>query len=143
MKQSTLFLVPLLLFLFPSAPSAGTRGFKVIVNPESHVTSLTKKEVSRLFLKKVKTWDNDLQVIPVNLPVGSPARDRFAKEIHNKAPVAVKAYWQQRVFSGRDVPPVERKSDASVVAFVRANPGAIGYVSENTDVQGLTVLAIK
>jgi hypothetical protein len=46
---------------------------------------------------------------------------------------AVESYWQQAIFSGRSVPPLEKASDAEVLAFVRANPGAVGYVSGGAD----------
>ena len=45
---------------------------------------------------------------------------------------AVRAYWQQQIFSGRNVPPVERPSDAEVLTFVKEHPNAIGYVSAST-----------
>jgi len=138
-----ILLVPVLLLSFMSIPSAQTTGFKIIVNQGTDITSLTKKQVSRLFLKKVKTWDDDLKVAPVDLPSTADVRGIFSKEIHGKSVSAVKAYWQQRVFSGRDVPPPEKESDASVVAFVRNNPGAIGYVSEDADVRGVKVVAIN
>jgi ABC-type phosphate transport system substrate-binding protein len=137
-----LLLVPVLLLSFMSIPSAKTTGFKVIVNQDTDITSLTKKQVSRLFLKKVKTWDNNLKVAPVDLPSSADVRGIFSKKIHGKSVSAVKAYWQQRVFSGRDVPPPEKESDASIVAFVRNNPGAIGYVSENADVRGVKVISV-
>jgi ABC-type phosphate transport system substrate-binding protein len=143
MKRVIILLVPVLLLSFMSIPSAKTTGFKVIVNPDTDVTSLTKKQVSRLFLKKVKTWSNDLKVVPVDLPSTADVRGIFSKEIHGKSVSAVKAYWQQRVFSGRAVPPPEKESDASVIAFVRNNPGAIGYVSENANLRGVTVIAVK
>lgn len=143
MKRMILLLVPILLLSFMSIPSAKTTGFKVIVNPDTDVTSLTKKQVSRLFLKKVKTWDNDLNVVPVDLPSSADAREIFSKQVHGKSVNAVQAYWQQRVFSGRDVPPPEKESDASVVEFVRNNPGAIGYVSADADVRGVKVIAVN
>jgi ABC-type phosphate transport system substrate-binding protein len=138
-----LLLVPILLLSFAGMPSAKTTGFKVIVNSDSDVTSLSKKQVSRIFLKKVMTWENDLKVKPVDLSSKANARGNFSKMIHGKSVTAVKAYWQQRVFSGRDVPPPERESDASVLSFVRNNPGAIGYVSENADVRGVRVIVVK
>jgi ABC-type phosphate transport system substrate-binding protein len=143
MKRATLFLAPLLLLSFMGVQPAAARGFKVIVNRQCDVTSLSKKQVSRLFLKKVKSWDNDLRVLPVDLPLDSSARESFSKEVLGKAPVAVKAYWQQRVFSGRDVPPPEKDSDATVEAFVRTNPGAIGYVSADANVHGVKVVTIE
>ena len=50
-------------------------------------------------------------------------RQAFSRDVHQKSADAVAAYWQTAVFSGRDVPPAIAKSDAEVLAFVRANPG--------------------
>jgi ABC-type phosphate transport system substrate-binding protein len=143
MKRMIILLVPMLLLSFLGMPSAKTQGFKVIVNTNSDISSLSKREVSRLFLKKDKSWDNDLAVTPVDLPGAADARVAFSRAIHGKTVSAVRAYWQQKVFSGRDVPPLERDSDASVVAFVRNNPGAIGYVSDDADVHGVKVINIE
>jgi hypothetical protein len=44
----------------------------------------------------------------------------------------VKSFWQRQIFSGSGVPPQERASDEEVLDFVRANPGAVGYVSSDT-----------
>jgi len=41
----------------------------------------------------------------------------------------VKAYWREMIFSGRASPPLEAAWEAEALAFVRANAGAIGYVS--------------
>ena len=56
---------------------------------------------------------------------------------------AVKSYWNQQIFSGRDVPPVEKKSDAEVLTFVRSTPGAIGYVSDAAAVDGVRVVTVN
>ena len=41
----------------------------------------------------------------------------------------MKAYWREMIFSGRASPPLEAAWEAEALAFVRANAGAIGYVS--------------
>jgi hypothetical protein len=55
----------------------------------------------------------------------------------------VKAYWQQLIFSGRDVPPPELESDDAVVAYVLAHRGSIGYVSGMAELKNARVLAIE
>lgn len=107
--------------------------FIVVVNASNPVTALPKDQVSKLFLKKLVHWDNGQQVAPVDLPEGSPLRDAFCRAVHGKSVLAVKAYWQQQIFSGRDVPPPEKTSDADVLAYVRANRNAIGYVSTKAE----------
>jgi ABC-type phosphate transport system substrate-binding protein len=100
-----------------------------VVNGANPVTALPRDLASKMFLKKVQTWESGLAVAPVDREQGSPVRAAFSKAVHGKPVSAVVSYWQQQIFSGREVPPPERTSDAAVIAFVRANPGAIGYVS--------------
>jgi hypothetical protein len=45
---------------------------------------------------------------------------------------AVRAFWQQQIFSGRDVPPPELASDKEVMEFVKQHAGAVGYMSPTT-----------
>ncbi|MGH7717722.1 MAG: substrate-binding domain-containing protein [Gemmatimonadaceae bacterium] len=102
----------------------------VIVNNASISTeSLTRDEVSKMFLKKVPRWENGTTVAPVDLASGSPTRDVFSQAFFYKSTAAIKAYWQNQIFAGRQVPPPERDSEQQVVDFVRTTPGAIGYVS--------------
>jgi hypothetical protein len=82
-------------------------------------------------------------VLPVDLLQGSPVRASFSKEIHDRGVEAVKAYWQQVIFSGRGVPPPEEESGTAVVEYVRSHPGAIGYVSVRTPLgEGVKVLKV-
>ncbi len=118
-------------------------GFRVIVNPANPVTSLRETEVARLFLKKTAAWPTGAPVAAVDQERTSSVRRVFSLEVHAKDPDAIVAHWQTMVFSGRDTPPPVKASDASVVDFVRANPGAIGYVSEAADVAGVKVVAVR
>jgi ABC-type phosphate transport system substrate-binding protein len=55
----------------------------------------------------------------------------------------MKNYWQQSLFAGRGVPPIEQPGDAQVAAFVASNPNAIGYVSPSAALpDGVRVLEI-
>ena len=116
--------------LFVTArPAAAQGGYVVIVNPENPATSLSQEAVARLFLKKVARWTSGEPVQPVDLAEASELRDLFTKTILGRSVAAVKSYWQQQIYSGRGVPPVEKANEAEVIAFVRSNPGAIAYVS--------------
>jgi hypothetical protein len=120
-------LVPLL--LGPTTAGAADSAVAVIVNSSNPVSSLSASEVSNLFLKKGKTtWPSGERVLPVDLGEQSAVREAFSRKIHGKGQGPIKAYWQKQIFSGRDVPPPEKGSAADVIAFVRGNRGAIGYV---------------
>lgn len=119
-----------------------TSGFKVIVNSSNPATSLTLVKVSDLFLKKIAKWDNGTKVMPVDLNDRSQVRQDFSRKVHGKTPLAVKSYWQQQLFAGTKLPPPEKAQDSEVIAYVRANPGAIGYISPDTKTEGVKLVTI-
>lgn len=104
-------------------------GFVIVVNEKNPVSTMPRGLVSRLFLKKVSRWDTGAVALPVDLPADSPVRHAFTRHVLAKSVGSVKAYWQQQIFSGRDVPPPEKPSDEAVLDFVQSNPAAIAYVS--------------
>jgi ABC-type phosphate transport system substrate-binding protein len=125
-----------------AALPAAADDFKVVVHPDNPVGQLTAAQVSRLFLKKTLRWPEGRPVQPVE-PAAPRLRERFALAVHGKSLDAVKAYWNQLIFSGRDVPPLEKADDAGVLAYVRANPGAVGYVSPGADTTGVKILLVE
>ena len=113
-----------------TAPVAAQQGgYIVIVNDANVVSALSTEEVSKIFFKKAQRWSNGVDVVAVDQPENAAVREAFSVAVHGKSVGAVRAYWQQQIFSGRAVPPAEKASDEQVVAFVRSTPGAIGYVS--------------
>ena len=135
-------LLALSLLLLGAAAPAAAEEFKVVVHPDNPVAHLSQAQVSRLFLKKTLRWPEGRAVHPVE-PTSPRLRERFALSIHEKSLNAVKSYWNQLIFSGREVPPVSKSTDADVIAFVRSNPGALGYVSASTEAHGVKTVALK
>jgi hypothetical protein len=124
-----------------SAAAPATR-FKVIVHPSNQVKSLSRAQLAAMFLKKTDSWETGALVIPVDQPERAAVRQTFSREVLGKPPAAVKSYWNQLVFSGRNVPPAERMSDADVVNFVKSTPSAVGYVSATTKTKGVRVIMV-
>jgi ABC-type phosphate transport system substrate-binding protein len=141
MRARVLVLLALLSAALPAA--AEEPGYQIIVHPSNAVQSLSKRDVADLFLKKVTTWPAGTAVRPVEPPEDGGARARFAAHALGKSPGAVKAYWNKLIFAGREVPPVEKRSDEEVVAYVRSTPGAIGYVLADAAVAGVKVVKVK
>jgi len=121
--------------------SQGKSGYKIIVNSSNPVASMSRDELSRIFLKKSSKFANGHSASPVDLPANSAIRETFSKDVHGKSTSAVDAYWQQLIFSGRDIPPAQ-KGESGAVDFVRSNAGGIGYVSVGTDTEGVKVVSV-
>lgn len=123
--------------------AAQERGFRVIVNRDNPADSITKSELSNYLLKKRSRWDNGVTADPVDLDSSSDVRDAFSRDVHGRSVSSIKKYWQQQIFSGREVPPPELANDAAVVAFVSSRPGAIGYVSPRARLDGVKEVAVS
>jgi TonB family protein len=124
-----------LLFGATSALAQGSAGYKVIVNPVNPTTALSKSQISSLFLRRTTTWENGEPVLPVDQVESSPLRETFSRDILGMSPSAAA---QQA--AGRGDPAPSLATDREVLAYVRLKPGAIGYVSSGTPVEGVKVV---
>jgi ABC-type phosphate transport system substrate-binding protein len=113
----------------------------VVAHPEVAVTELHRAQLSRYFLKRTTQWPDGSTLRPVE-PVDPGLRRAFAEQVHQRSPADITAYWSALIFSGRELPPLEKASDADLVAWVRATPGAIGYVAAGADTTGVKILSV-
>jgi ABC-type phosphate transport system substrate-binding protein len=124
-------------------PAEQRGAFKVIAHSTNPEASLSRAQISSLFLKRTATWPNGRAAIPVDLTDSSSVRDAFTESVHLKPVTAIKAYWRQQIFAGRSVPPLELRSEAEVVAYVKANADAVGYVGRDHPTRDVKVLAVS
>jgi ABC-type phosphate transport system substrate-binding protein len=125
------------------APAPAASGFQVIVHPSNPMTVVDRRFLVDAFLKKVTRWPHEEVIWPADLDADSTVRRRFTEQVLKRSVAAVKNYWQQLVFSGRDVPPPELDTDWQVVRFVLKHPGAIGYISPGVSLEGTKVLSVR
>ena len=123
--------------------TAAGQDYKVVINESNTIQEIGQQQITRCFMKQTTKWPNGLPVTPVDQAANSAVRESFSANVLGRDVSAVKSYWQRQIFSGRGVPPPEKASDSEVLAFVRANPGAVGYVAPGTDIgSGVKVLRV-
>jgi ABC-type phosphate transport system substrate-binding protein len=125
------------------ASAASSHGYRIVVHPRNPASTLARRTLEDAFLKKVKTWPNGETIRPVDLEPDSAVRQRFSEEILKRPVAAVRAYWQQCIFSGRNLPPPELDTDDEVLSYVAKYPGAVGYVSANAPLRGVKVVSVE
>jgi len=108
--------------LIATAANARAGDIYVIANG---VPTLGAEEVKEIFLGEVQ-FSGVLKLMPVdNVGAQADFQERVLKMAANKYAAA----WTKKAFrDGLNAPPV-KGSDAEVIGFIKANPGAIGYVS--------------
>ena len=84
--KKILFISVILVSFFFISLGAQEITFKIVVNSSNPVSSLTVKDVSNYFLKKVTRWKNGQKVLPVDLKDTSTVREIFSKDIHGRKP---------------------------------------------------------
>jgi hypothetical protein len=117
--------------------------YRVIVHPRNIVAAVGRRFVEDAFLRKITRWPDGAVIFPADLVAASPVRSGFSHGVLHRSTAAVKAYWQQRIFSGRGVPPPEFETDEKVVSYVLEHAAAVGYVSGTADLRGAKVVAVS
>jgi hypothetical protein len=126
----------------PAAPGPAP-GYVLIVHPGNTSGVVDRAFLKQAFLKKRTRWPDGSSIHPVDLVPASPVRERFSREVLERSVTAVRSYWQQLIFSGREVPPVELPDSAAVVQYVLRHPGAVGYIEDNAPLEGARILLVK
>jgi len=140
-RRSVLLVATLVAAMSVSATAFAQDGYRIVVNPTNPVSSLSRTQVSKLFLDK-GTWDDGAAVSPVDLLPSSPVREGFSKDVLGlPIPAAVDRMRETAKLSGVNPPPA-LATDREVLAYVRLKPGAIGYVSLSADVSGVKVVSV-
>ena len=123
-------------------PSPGAESpVKVIVNASNPVTSLSREQVSQLFLRKKDRWD-DGRTVEVVEPGDRGLQERFAREFHQKSWQWVEHHWLELEGAARGRRPVVRAKEEAVVALVAKDQGAIAYLSHDPGDPRVKVISV-
>jgi ABC-type phosphate transport system substrate-binding protein len=125
------------------ADARSADGYRLLVHPSNRIEKVEKRFLTQVFLKKVTRWPDNEAIRPVDLSAASEVRRQFVEDVMNRSIGSVINYWQQQIFSGRNVPPPELESERAVVEFVLSHPGAVGYVSAAANVGAAKVVVVE
>ncbi len=114
-----------------SMVSSGTSAEVVaVVSSNNPLNTLSKNQVSDIFLGKMTRFPDGRQVVPIDQLEISTEREAFYLKFANKTPAQIKAYWSKIIFTGRGQPPPEVSNDIEVKKFLAKHPDAIGYIEQ-------------
>jgi len=97
----------------------------VIVNPKAADSTLSKDQVTQVFLGKSSSYT------PVDQAESAAIRSEFYTKVTNRDPSQVKSVWSKLVFTGKATMPKEFGDSAAVKKAVAADPKAIGYIEKS------------
>lgn len=125
-----------------AADGVETPGCKVIVNAEVDGAAVPRDLLADIFLKKVNRWGDGLPIKAVDQSMSSDVRRQFTRNILGRSSAEMLNYWVQQINKGTR-PPAVMESDVEVLEYVAGTPGAIGYVSEDTTLDGEDIKVLR
>lgn len=115
----------------------------VVVSPQNPTTTLSRSEVSNIFLGKINRFPNGQPAVPIDQPETSQPRKEFYRDVSNKQPADIKAYWSRMIFTGRGQPPMVVEGDEQVKKSLTGRPDGIGYIDRAAVDDSVKVLAVQ
>jgi ABC-type phosphate transport system substrate-binding protein len=114
----------------------------VVANNGVKASEVSTDELRDVFDGDKSSLRDGSKVIPVTLK-GGAIHEAFLKQCVGKSDAAFRTSWRSLVFTGQGSMPKTVDSDAAMVDYVAATPGAIGYIDKETPHDKVKVLAIK
>lgn len=101
--------------------------FIVVVSKKSIIEQLSKNDISKLFLSKMKSFPNGEKATPIEIN-DKNQQIMFYKNITNKNEKQLSKYWAKMIFTGRGTPPKKVKNLNEIIEFIKKNKNAISYI---------------
>jgi ABC-type phosphate transport system substrate-binding protein len=114
----------------------------VIVNSSAKVSEVSSSDLRDVFNGEKTSLAGGVHVSPVTLK-GGPAHEAFLKTHVGKSDSAFRASWRSLVFTGQGTMPKTFETEAALIDYVAATPGAIGYVSRSANRDKVKTLVVK
>ena len=96
----------------------------VMISTKNKLVKVTKKELTDIYLKK-KSKIRGITVIPID---NRKDYASFCKNVMNKTPKQMRAYWARELYRGTKKPP-KVKNDKQIKKAIKENSKIISYAS--------------
>ncbi len=103
----------------------------VVTSAKNGVERLKRQEVIYLFMGRWRQLPSGIQATPIDQAIDSPERADFYRQLVNKEPAEIRAYWSRLVFSGGSRPPYTAENREELLRLLNNTPGAIGYLERS------------
>ena len=145
MKIALFISLCLILFIFPVAgkgyaQTGASNHIVVIVNAASPVTTLTRKELSDLYLGRTRALGAMKVTIAIDQATNSPIRAQFYQDLTGKNIAEINSYWARLLFAGQSSPPQTMPDSNTVLDLVRKNSTSVGYLNFKPDDKSIRVV---
>lgn len=130
MRTLPFFRSTLIVALLATACLAASAEVIVVVSAKSPATALTQEQAADIFLGRSNSLPGAGTAVPIDQAEGAALRDEFYQKSASKSGPQLKAYWSQKIFSGKGQPPKAVGDSAAVKTLLASNPNMVGYIDK-------------
>jgi len=141
MKNHATRLSFLALGLILACPLARAQDVVIVANKAISLSEISSSQLREVFTGVRSRLDDGTRALPVLLK-GGPAHEVFLHRHVGVSPEEFRARWLKAVFTGQGSMPREFSSEAALLNYIAATPGAIGYVSRIPQQDSVKVLTV-
>ena len=118
----------LLLILIACKWAASAQDVALVANKGVQVSGIRDVDLRAIFMGSKTRFSDGSHAVPVMLK-GGPVHEVFLRNHLGETPGDFQAQWRKAVFTGQGAMPKAFDNEATLIEYVAATPGAIGYVS--------------
>jgi ABC-type phosphate transport system substrate-binding protein len=114
----------------------------IVVHRGVSISRISSSQLKDIFTGVQSRFADGTRAIPVVLR-GGPAQEVFLRNHVGDNPDEFRTRWRRAVFTGQGSMPREFNTEAALLQYVAATPGAIGYVSRVSASDPVKVLIVS
>ena len=117
--------------LNPAAPVLGqdASAWVLVVNKSNAAVTMSKADVKRMLLGQTTSWPNGQKVMLVLAKSHTPDHVAVLQKLCGLNETDFMRYQMQLMFEGKPVTQIHEESSAATLkGYIKANPGAAGFV---------------
>jgi ABC-type phosphate transport system substrate-binding protein len=131
-----------LLGLISGCCSVRAQDVVVVANESVQVSEIRDAALRAIFTGEKTRFDDGSHAVPVILK-GGPVNEVFLKKHLGESPEDFRTQWRKAVFTGQGAMPRAFNTEAALIEYVAATPGAIGYVSHTSPQEKVKCIPIR
>ena len=128
--------------LLALALTAKAQDVVFVVHRDLTETTLSAEDVKNILLGNLTKWPKG-PVIKLVILTEGPVQTKVIRDHTQRTPDQFDKFWKRKVFTGTGIMPAQVQTEAEVIAYVAANPGAIGYVSKPNASEKVRILPVN
>lgn len=102
----------------------------VVVGSKSIVSSLTKSQVTDIYLGRTKDFPNGGVALTTMISAG-PAKEEFLEKVLGKTDSQARSVWARLTFTGVGTGPKELSDANELKKLAATNPNVIGFIDKS------------